>query len=123
MADAMIAALDGAAEFEAERVSASAARVWPKAVYTAYSGQLAQAADGQLELGDADGHTLFVVFLGRSGMSVEGDDGMAAQFIAWLADEHNFPDDGRVLVTDWATEMMPIAAGVTAQLLLDLRAS
>lgn len=111
MADIMIATLDGSTPFDAERLARAALTPWPEASWPGSPdhviGELAR-----LKI-ETDGQTVFVdVLPPGGGLGVEGDDELAAEFIAWITTQVPIAE-GQVVVTDWTDDVVALSPNMT----------
>lgn len=113
--ESLVAVAEGNFTFDWERLCTDALADWSGSEFTLSEGPRAETSHGQLRLPDAEGRVaLLVDFLtGDKGVGIEGDDGLAAYFLAWLVSRPGFPTDGSVLVTDWAFDLFPLRPGIT----------
>jgi hypothetical protein len=115
MADIMIAALDGSSPFDAASLAQAARTTWPDASWPG-SPELARL---KVESG---GRTLFVdVLPPGGGLGIEGDDELAAEFVAWITRQVPIADS-QIVVTDWNEDVVTLRPNMTCDEVYALRA-
>lgn len=114
--ESLVAVAEGTFTFGWEALCADALAHWPGSGFTRGDESEAEVSYGQLRLPDADGRVaLLVEFLAHdTGLGVEGDDGLAAEFFAWLVSRPGFPTDGSVIITDWISDFFHLRPGLDA---------
>ena len=107
---------------DVEAVLQAAGAAFPGAEIYRPSGPLAETLAAELYLpGPAGASTLDVSFhRGGEGLSIGGGSNpeQLAEFVAWLARTAPVPEDGSVVLIEWAPEFVPLRPDVTAEQLL-----
>jgi hypothetical protein len=120
MADIMIAALDGSTPFDAESLAQAARTTWSEASWPG-SPNRATGELARLKI-ESDGRMLFVDILPPGGgLGIEGDDELAAEFVAWITTQVPITD-GQIVVTDWADDVVTLRPNMTRDEVHALRA-
>lgn len=120
MADLLVAVLDGPARLGPDAIVEPARAAWPHSPQSPPADRFAANTMLSLELHDA-GPILFVDFLGvHEGLGLDGDDDLAAAFLAWLS---NLVDvrGSRVVVSDWADDLVTLVPRMSAHDVARLR--
>lgn len=105
----------GTYRFDGDALPDAAARRWPSLQRYPSPGP----ADGHLQhLDDARGALTVALLPDGEGLRVEAAPERIAELMTWLAEQPGFPDDGTVLVYDWAPDVMPLRRGARADELL-----
>ena len=123
MPDSLIAVPDGDFRFEAEVVARTLSARWPRATFTAATGRLAALSAGQINVNDGAAPLALVEvdIEGQSlGIDWTGMDILAA-IVAVLTDVPGFPDDGSVILSDWALDIVPLTPHMSPDEVSSLR--
>lgn len=114
MADLLVGILDDVT-FDVEHLLAQAQATWPEATYYPSDGESANSPAGNLQL-EIEQEFLDVAFLAsRGGLGVEGDDDLAAVFLAWLTTQPPVCDGTEVVVVNWANDLVPLTPNMTPE--------
>ncbi|GCE77094.1 hypothetical protein [Cellulomonas biazotea] len=111
MPDSLIAVRDGGFRFDTHAVTHALSARWPRATFTAATGRLAALSAGQFDVNDgaAPFALVEVDIEGQSlGIDWTGPDILAA-IVAVVTGVSGFPDDGSVVLSDWALDVVPLA--------------
>jgi hypothetical protein len=120
VADLLVGVLEGPARFSPDALVDSALTTWPGSRWSPSSERLAPNSSGLLEL-HGQGQIVFVDFLaGAEGLGVDGDDGLAAAFLAWLTN-HVDMSASQVVVSDWANDLVALTPLMTPDDVMGLR--
>lgn len=114
MTDSFLAVLEGPYRFGFEALSTEVSTRFPDAAFF---------PPRTIQRQDENGHLMLdIKLLGddEGGVGLEGDDELAAEFVAWLTERPGFPADGSVVFAGWAPEPFPLRPNMTAGELLDL---
>ncbi|MGW6128949.1 hypothetical protein ACWFNE_02860 [Cellulomonas sp. NPDC055163] len=114
--ESLLAVVEGD-PFDLEPLVAEALARWPGSGFARTEGPRARLSFGQLQLADDDGiedRLLVSLMAEGDGMRLEGDEGLASSFVAWVTGRAGFPEDGSVVLTDWAEDLYPLRPGMAA---------
>jgi hypothetical protein len=109
--EVLIAVAEGPYVFEADAVVAVLAEQWPQTSWAPTEPGDPDPSLGQFTVVSAsDPPTVLLADLlpAGQGIGAEASFDLLADFLAQLTRLPGFPDDGSVIVTDWALEMYPL---------------
>lgn len=121
MKECLVAVASGTYTFGFDELIRSAGLRWTDSRFIPASGDWMNSTYGHLQLHDAETGRADVIaglLAGGKGIGLEGEPERVAEFIAWLASRDQFPDDGSVVLAEWAHEFIPLRPGTTAAELL-----
>jgi hypothetical protein len=101
---------DGEFRFDAEAVTRALSARWPHATFTPATGRLAALSAGQINVNDGAA-PLALVEVDIEGQSLGVDWtglNILAAIVAVVTDVPGFPDDGSVILSDWAPDIVPL---------------
>lgn len=116
MADLLVAVAEGQARFDPDQVAAAIVRRWPSADVVAVDGpelaDLAELMTTQVTI--HEGQRVATVEFHRSHKAIdaEGDDDLAAEFLALLTHSMPIPED-TIVVMNWATDIVSLRPNMT----------
>lgn len=125
MAESIIAVAEGEFRFNLDTTRAAVSARWPSSIFVPASGRLAALSAGQFEIPEpgAGAEVMLEFDLEGRSLSVEArDPDHAAEVIAWATELPGFPENGSVILAEWAVELTPLAPGITADDLLEILA-
>jgi hypothetical protein len=113
--ESLLAVVEGD-PFDLEPLVAGALARWPGSTFARAAGPRARLSFGQLQLADdgVEDRLLVSLMAEGDGMRLEGDEGLASSFVAWVTGRPGFPEDGSVVLTDWAEDLYPLRPGMAA---------
>lgn len=125
MPEAVIAVAEGKFRFDLDALSAAVHDRWPHAVFVPASGRMATVSHGQFQIPDASSRVReLLVEVDPSGRALDLDcpaDDLAAEFIACATSLASFPDDGSVILAEWAAEFVALGPSMSPEAVLRLR--
>ena len=114
MTEILVAVAEGDFTFGPEPLVDALRARWPGTTWTPTPEGDLDPSLGQV-LVPVDGGVLIEVLPAAQGLGVEGAPPSIAQVLAVVASLDGFPDDGTVLVTDWADELYALPARGSAE--------
>lgn len=125
MADLLIAVAEGQARFDPDEVAAAIMRQWPSADVVAVDGpelaDLAQLMSTQVTISAGQRAATVEFHTSAKAIDVEGDDGLAAEFLALLTRTVPIPGD-TIVVMNWADDIVALRPNMTSDDVRALRA-
>lgn len=125
MADLLIAVAEGQAWFDPDEVAAAIMRQWRSADVVAVDGpdlaDLAQLMSTQVTISDGQRVATVEFHTSAKAIDVEGDDGLAAEFLALLTRTVPIPED-TIVVMNWADDIVTLRPDMTSDDVRALRA-
>lgn len=112
MADLLLAVADGPTQFDPDQLRDFALRYWPTSQWGDPDDQLAQTLARQITVQDHDRHILVDILASRGAISIEGDDELAAQFIAGLTQNIAIPE-GEIALMNWSDDIFMLRQHMT----------
>lgn len=121
MTDLLVAVADGETRFDPERIVDVVVRRWPSVGWGDPDEELAATLAKQVTI-QYDQQVLIVdVLAGHEGIGVEGDDDLAAEFLALLTQSMPIPED-EIVVMNWTDQIVALRSGMTPDDVRALRA-
>jgi hypothetical protein len=125
MADLLIAVAEGQARFEPDQVAAAILRRWPSADVVTVDGpelaDLAQLMSMQVTISEGQQAATVEFQTSAKAIDVEGDDDLAAEFLALLTRSMPIPED-IIVVMNWADDIVTLRPNMTPDDVHALRA-
>jgi hypothetical protein len=125
MADLLIAVAEGQAWFDPDEVAAAIVRQWPSAEVVTVDGpeltDLARLMSAQVTISDGQKVATVEFHTGATAIDVEGDDDLAAEFLALLTRTVPVPDN-TIVVMNWADDIVTLRPNMTSDDVRALRA-
>lgn len=125
MADLLVAVAEGQARLDPELVAAAILRQWPSAdVVTVGSPELADLAQlmsTQVTISDGQQRATVEFHTSTKAIDVEGDDDLAAEFLALLTRTVPIPED-TIVVMNWADDIVALRPNMNSDEIRALRA-
>lgn len=116
MADLLVAVAEGEARFDPDRLVAAALRRWSSADAAAVDGpelaDLAQLMTTQLTIRDGQQVVIVEFHTGNKAIDAEGDDDLAADFLALLTQSMPIPEN-EIVVMNWADDIAALRQNMT----------
>ena len=114
MTEILVAVAEGDFTFGPELLVDALRARWPETSWTPTPAGDLDPSLGQISV-PTGGVVLVEVLPAAQGLGIEGLPTEVAQVLAVVAGLDGFPDDGTVLVTDWADELYALPAGGSAE--------
>ena len=110
MPDSLIAVPQGDYRFDVELVTRTLTATWPRTTFAPAAGRIAALSAGQIDINDG-GAPLALVDVDIDGLSLGIDwTGLEilAAVVSVVTSVPGFPDDGTVLLSDWAPDVVAL---------------
>lgn len=124
MADLLVAVAEGQARLEPVQVAAAILRQWPSADVVAVDGpeltDLAQLVSTQVTISDGQQRATVEFHTSAKAIDIEGDDDLAAEFLALLTRTVPIPED-TIVVMKWADDIVALRPNMTPGVVRALR--
>lgn len=112
MTDLLIAVADGDTQFSPDHVLTVVHSRWPDAEWGDPGGELAAKLARQITIEQGASRAIVEVLASRGAVSVEGDDDLAADFLALLTQSMPIPED-EIAVMNWADDVVMLRQNMT----------
>lgn len=116
MADSLIAVPDGEYRFDADEVTRVLAAMWPETTFTPAAGRVATLSAGRIDVSH-EGSTVALIEVDIDGLSLDiqwWDPDVLARTVAAVTGIKGLPDDGSVVLSDWAPDVVALRPAMTA---------
>lgn len=124
MADLLVAVAEGQARFDPDQVAAAILRQWPSADVVAIDGpelaDLAQLMSTQVTISDGELRATVEFHTSAKAIDIEGDDDLAAEFLALLTHTVPIPGD-TIVVMNWADDIVALRPNMNSDEVRSLR--
>lgn len=117
MADSLIAVPDGPYRFDAQEVTRALAAVWPDTTFIPAAGRVAALSAGRIDISH-DGTTVALIEVDIDGLSLDiqwWDPDAFARTVAAVTGIQGLPDDGSVVLSDWAPDIVALRPAMTTE--------